>query len=284
VVDKFLQQNENDRKTLHGYYENTYRKAKMNEMAYFIYNNPYTMSDIRRVYLLSAFSTIMASATLALIHPALLLLLSSEYYKVIRFGNILRNTCQLVGIAANKRQAYVVTYNFLGFEKKFKLETEFIRNIKYEGEYVNNYFNIGDFGLFPTISSYLRPNTKPSSRFRYFHKFSFNGRSLYISKDHKDSSENIKDEDLLLALMQGNLHRIYNYDYTEMEKEGDKLMTEIEEELRQDAKRRGKTYYSENDKKKKEYMDYYPNRDFYTSEELKLKKFDDGTFIDNGYR
>lgn len=41
----------------------------------------------------------------------------------------------------------------------------------------------------------------------------------------------------------------------------------------------------EEDRKKRSYMYFHPNREFTGKhEELKLKKVDDGTFVDNGYR
>jgi hypothetical protein len=42
---------------------------------------------------------------------------------------------------------------------------------------------------------------------------------------------------------------------------------------------------TEDEKKKRDYMYFHPNREFSGKlESLKLKKVDDGTFIDNGYR
>jgi hypothetical protein len=51
------------------------------------------------------------------------------------------------------------------------------------------------------------------------------------------------------------------------------------------AERYGETIVTDEDKKKREYMYFHPNREFSGKlESLKLKKVDDGTFIDNGYR
>jgi hypothetical protein len=38
------------------------------------------------------------------------------------------------------------------------------------------------------------------------------------------------------------------------------------------------------DEKKRAYMYFHPNREFYGDESQKLKKIDDGTFTDNGYK
>jgi hypothetical protein len=42
---------------------------------------------------------------------------------------------------------------------------------------------------------------------------------------------------------------------------------------------------TDEDRKKRDYMYFHPNREFSGKmESLKLKKVDDGTFVDNGYR
>jgi hypothetical protein len=47
----------------------------------------------------------------------------------------------------------------------------------------------------------------------------------------------------------------------------------------------GDTIITEEDEKRRKYMYFHPNREFSGKlESLKLKKVDDGTFIDNGYR
>jgi hypothetical protein len=51
------------------------------------------------------------------------------------------------------------------------------------------------------------------------------------------------------------------------------------------AERYGDTIITDEDQKKRDYMYFHPNREFSGKlESLKLKKVDDGTYIDNGYR
>jgi hypothetical protein len=51
------------------------------------------------------------------------------------------------------------------------------------------------------------------------------------------------------------------------------------------ADKYGEKIVTEDDKKRREYQYFRPNREFSGKmEDLKLKKIDDGTFIDNGYR
>lgn len=51
------------------------------------------------------------------------------------------------------------------------------------------------------------------------------------------------------------------------------------------AEREGEKIITDEDKKRRAYMYFHPNREFSGKmESLKLKKVDDGTFIDNGYR
>jgi hypothetical protein len=59
----------------------------------------------------------------------------------------------------------------------------------------------------------------------------------------------------------------------------------MEDEIKRvmDFKRVG--YTTREQKLQREYSYYFPNREFSgTMEDVKLKKIDDGTFLDNGYR
>ena len=48
---------------------------------------------------------------------------------------------------------------------------------------------------------------------------------------------------------------------------------------------KNETHYDERQNLQREYSYYHPNRDFEMKmEDTKLKKVDDGTFVDNGYR
>jgi len=55
--------------------------------------------------------------------------------------------------------------------------------------------------------------------------------------------------------------------------------------LKDIAEFKGEMHITEEDKKKRDYQYFHPNREFNGHmESLKLKKVDDGTFINNGYR
>ena len=59
----------------------------------------------------------------------------------------------------------------------------------------------------------------------------------------------------------------------------------LHERYKEIEERYGDTIITEEDEKKREYMYFHPNREFSGKlESLKLKKVDDGNFIDNGYR
>ena len=59
----------------------------------------------------------------------------------------------------------------------------------------------------------------------------------------------------------------------------------LQERYRELAEKQGDHFMTEEDHKKRAYMYYQPNRDFSGHfEDVKLKKVDDGTFINNGYR
>ena len=55
--------------------------------------------------------------------------------------------------------------------------------------------------------------------------------------------------------------------------------------LKQIAEFKQIEHYDEKSNLERKYSYYYPNREFSgRMEDIKLKKIDDGTFIDNGYR
>lgn len=59
----------------------------------------------------------------------------------------------------------------------------------------------------------------------------------------------------------------------------------LNEHYQEKAEKLGDTIITEEDEKRRKYMYFHPNREFSGKlESLKLKKVDDGTFIDNGYR
>ena len=59
----------------------------------------------------------------------------------------------------------------------------------------------------------------------------------------------------------------------------------LQERYKEIAERYGETIVTDEDQKKRDFMYFHPNREFGGKmEDLKLKKVDDGTFIDNGYR
>jgi hypothetical protein len=74
---------------LNGYFENTYKKAKMNKFHYFAFINTYNPKDLRFHYLVSAGLTLISTVGLALVHPLLPLILSYDYYLLLGFTKVL---------------------------------------------------------------------------------------------------------------------------------------------------------------------------------------------------
>ena len=76
-----------------------------------------------------------------------------------------------------------------------------------------------------------------------------------------------------------------SFDYSVKEEEYEFMRQTLQERYKEIAERYGETIVTDEDQKKRDFMYFHPNREFGGKmEDLKLKKVDDGTFIDNGYR
>ena len=103
--------------------------------------------------------------------------------------------------------------------------------------------------------------------------------------DHEAFESGIIDKQLLLDLINGRQNRVLSFDFSAKEEEYEFLKNALQERYQEIAERHGEREVTEEEKKKRSYMYFHPNREFSGKlESLKLKKVDDGTFIDNGYR
>ncbi len=123
------------------------------------------------------------------------------------------------------------------------------------------------------------------SNFKYFWKFMADNETFLIPYDHENFSEAIIDKQLLLDIINGRQNKILDFDFSQKEEEYEFLRSQLQERYKEMSERYGDTIVTDEDRKKREYMYFHPNREFSGKlESLKLKKVDDGTFIDNGYR
>lgn len=74
-------------------------------------------------------------------------------------------------------------------------------------------------------------------------------------------------------------------DFTGLDNAMEYLTKVYEDNMKQIYEAKGEMYITEEMVKQRKYSYYRPNREFSGNfESAKLKKVDDGTFIDNGYR
>jgi hypothetical protein len=128
---------------------------------------------------------------------------------------------------------------------------------------------------------------KTGGEFKTFHWFICNNAHYYVPYDMNDKAKAMHDEDLLLSIIHGDQMNVYEYDLSHLDEEIDIDLEENREMLEDHGHINHINYFEEENRKKRAYMKYLPNRDYnndYGREQLKNPMGDDGTFIDNGYR
>lgn len=203
--------------------------------------------------------------------------------------------------------------------KKFEEKRISLRSIKFMGEYRNEFVTLDNKGLLPSISRLMNfggaPGTnkqndlnekignqkekseepagegqqqekdEDKSKFKYFWKFMAENETFLIPHDHENFKEGVIDKQLLLDIINGRQNKVLDFDFSQKEEEYEHLRNILTERYRDIEGSYGDTIVTEDDKKKRDYMYFHPNREFSGKlESLKLKKVDDGTYIDNGYR
>lgn len=123
------------------------------------------------------------------------------------------------------------------------------------------------------------------SNFKYFWKFAADNETFLIPHDHEHFKNGIIDKQLLFDLINGKQNKVLDFDFSQKEEEYEFVRQALQERYKEIAEKHGDTIVTDDDKKKRAYMYFHPNREFSGHfESLKLKKVDDGTYIDNGYR
>ena len=281
--------------------------------------NTYEPKDLRFHFAISVATTALATVGLAMMHPVLPVLLAYDYFLLLGFTKVLNQTTFVLVLDQSKRHIYLNRLNFLGYMKHFEEKRISLRTVKFIGEYRNEYVTLDNKGLLPSISRLMNFGGKTGDRksthdlnekignqkvkeedgassneekkdedknkFKYFWKFMAENETFLIPIDHEKFEEGIIDKQLLFDLINGRQNKILDYDFSQKEEEYEFLRTILLERYREIADKHGDTIVEDEDKKKRDYMYFHPNREFSGKlESLKLKKVDDGTFIDNGYR
>lgn len=111
------------------------------------------------------------------------------------------------------------------------------------GEYENKYLNMKHYGLLPGLAKLLtyyssydkQPSTEQipqEGEFRFFHKFMANNQVFLLSKDHPEHSKYCINEGLLDDIIHGRQTKIFQYNFTEEERQKAKQFKEFEEEMK----------------------------------------------------
>jgi hypothetical protein len=137
---------------LNSYFENTYKKAKVNKFHYFAFINTYDPKNLRFHFGISLGTTLLATAALALVHPLMPALLLFDYYHLFGYAKVLNQTTFLLVLDQGKRHIYLNRLNFLGYMTKFEERRISLRDIRFMGEYTNKYVTLDNKGLLPSMS------------------------------------------------------------------------------------------------------------------------------------
>lgn len=178
------------------------------------------------------------------------------------------------------------------------------------GEYVNKYVTLDNRGLLPSISRLMNFGRAPrqtrkqleetqlsvesftnvnlstdKGNFKRFWKFMADGETFLVPIDHEKFEQNVLNKELLQDIINGRLNRVMNYDFSTEEIIMQHMQKKMDEAYKEIAQSQGEMHITEEDQKIRAYSYYKPNREFSNEfESAKLKKVDDGTFINNGYR
>ena len=112
-----------------------------------------------------------------------------------------------------------------------------------------------------------------------------NNETFVVSVDHDMFFNGTFDDVLLRDIIKGKQSSVLNHDFSLQEKRNEFMKKLQQDTIKEIFRQNGEFYETEEDKLKREYQYYRPNREFSDKREnMKLKKVDDGNFIDNGYR
>lgn len=91
VIDKFLEEHEEDNRVLNKYYQNNYYQGKQNKHYKFLYNNSYELKKIR-FSIMSAFaSTGIMTGCLCILHPYLMAFAIPDIFYMLAFSRSIAN-------------------------------------------------------------------------------------------------------------------------------------------------------------------------------------------------
>lgn len=121
-------------------------------------------STLRFNYLVSFFTTALATGALAMVHPAMPILLAYDYYLLFGFTKVLNQTTFAILLDESKRGVFINRLNFLGYHTKFEEKRYLMSTVKFIGVYTNEYVTLNNKGLLPSISRLMNMQISPKKK------------------------------------------------------------------------------------------------------------------------
>lgn len=170
---------------------------------------PYHAIDLRYNYRMMWFTTTVSAVCLGLVNPWLPILLTYDYYLLLKATQIMNQTANTIVLDESKRHVLLNKLNFLGYETAPKTERLSLRDIKYMGEFENRAITMDNYGILPTFSKLMKNSQKDHEEdqsrgtFRYFYKFMANNEVYLVAKDHPLHKEHVASDELLEYVIKG---------------------------------------------------------------------------------
>ena len=222
VVDQFLEEHQEDNLVLHGYFQNKYHEAKLNNYLKFIYKNSYDVKSVRFGFFSSTLSTVAATVALGLVHPMLCGLMLYDFYLLAAFSTVFLNrTVNMIVLDKDKQHIVLNKVNLFGYETARK-EVVAVRDILYTGEVRNDYLTFDNVALPPSINKILAANNKKLEKdestgdaksdsvpaedkdtFKHFVSFMVDNNKYLIPIDNQNFKKSVISEELMNHIIHG---------------------------------------------------------------------------------
>lgn len=120
---------------------------------------------------------------------------------------LMNSTVEFMILQDNKSKVHINKFNFMGFLTKFGPGRQFpIKELRYIGEYQNNFIRASDYGFFPSffkLKRYFAKDKTPEGDFAKFYEFMGSNKRFLISKDMVDREKAIYHEGVLQDIISG---------------------------------------------------------------------------------
>ena len=188
-------------------------------------------------------------------------------------------------LTETKRHVLLNKLNFLGYETAPSPHRVSLRDIRYMGLYENNFVAMDNYGLLPSFSRFMKKDEEATGVYRKFHKFMAADEVYLVNYDHPDHKEHCTSDELLMYIMKGQQSKVLDHDFTEEMNIKAEILKERSEEIREVLAFKQVQFAYKDAELQRKYSYYHPNREYSGKHEnVKMKRVDDGTFTDNGYR